>query len=263
MTYSKTHQRLSNYLSNPEVLTNPQKFLGPNWETVLRFWLYEESLTYEQWNELIRRYEAIDDDTRERAWDLASNAAIEVIGRVNRHAVFMASPVPEVLTFEIIALHELEKPFFLPLIIPEFKYKKTTREEILDSIKKKEEEIAKLKEDLENGKFSLANVGVIVNGDVVIKQGDGVTIVMSSCAFITNTPRNYLSGDRFIPSEKLLELAMKVVPDRFYKSYYYYAFDDDDLLIGISLSSSGEIVKKLNVNLEENHRLVSFKCILY
>jgi hypothetical protein len=84
MKISKTHKSLSEQLKNPEVLTNPEQFLGPNWKTVLRWWLYWESLTDEQQVELDRRWCAIDDDTRERAWDLARDAAIEVIGEQNR-----------------------------------------------------------------------------------------------------------------------------------------------------------------------------------
>jgi hypothetical protein len=122
MKISKTHQRLSDNLENPEVLTNPQKFLGPNWETVLRFWLYYESLTREQKDELFRRYVVIDIDidTRIRAMALAHNAAVEVIGADNRSVVFMASPVPEVLTYELIAMHLLfERGYsltFVPLV---------------------------------------------------------------------------------------------------------------------------------------------------
>jgi hypothetical protein len=120
-SYSKAHQRLSNYLENPEVLTNPQKFLGPNYQAVLRWWLYEESLTREQRGELWRRYVAIDDDTRDRAWELASDAAIEVIGEVNRRAVWFVAPYPQVITFELIA--NLDDPFFLPRLVPEFNHK--------------------------------------------------------------------------------------------------------------------------------------------
>jgi hypothetical protein len=123
MKISKTHKSLSDYLKNTEVLTNPQKFLGPNWETVLRFWSYFESLTDEQNDELVRRYEAIDDNTHDRAWDLAYDATIEVIGWYNSCAVWIFAPYPKVLTFEIIALHKLEKPFFLPLLVPEFDHK--------------------------------------------------------------------------------------------------------------------------------------------
>jgi hypothetical protein len=67
MKISKTQQRLSDKLKNPKVLTNPEPFLGPNWETVLRFWSYYESLTYEQRIELVRRYCAIDYNTSDRA----------------------------------------------------------------------------------------------------------------------------------------------------------------------------------------------------
>jgi hypothetical protein len=120
MKISKTHQRFSSRLKNPDVLTNPEPFLGPNWETVLRFWLYYESLTDEQQVELCRRYCAIDNYTLVRAWDLACNAAIEVIGKDNRYAVFMASPVPEVLTYELITMHLLfergHQLTFVPLI---------------------------------------------------------------------------------------------------------------------------------------------------
>jgi hypothetical protein len=123
MTYSKTQQSLSDNLENTEVLTNPEQFLGPNYQTVLRFWLYFESLTDEQENELIRRYDAIDDDTLNRAMALAYNAAIEVIGKDNCRAVWYVVPYPEALTCELIALHKLEKPFFLPLLVPEFDHK--------------------------------------------------------------------------------------------------------------------------------------------
>jgi hypothetical protein len=123
MKISNAHQLLSKELKNPEVLTNPEPFLGPNWETVLRFWLYYESLTDEQRDILRCRYWAIDNYTLDRAWDLACNAAIEVIGKDNWDAVWYVVSYPEVLTFEIIALHKLEKPFFLPLLVPEFDHK--------------------------------------------------------------------------------------------------------------------------------------------
>jgi hypothetical protein len=119
MKISKTHQRLSKELKNPEVLTNPELFLGPNWETVLRFWLYYESLTVEQKVELDRRWFAIDDDTHIRAWDLAYHATAEVIGVDNRRAVFYAtSYLP--ITMELIAMHLLfergHSLTFVPLI---------------------------------------------------------------------------------------------------------------------------------------------------
>jgi hypothetical protein len=107
MKISNAHQLLSKELKNPEVLTNPEPFLGPNWETVLRWWLYYDSLIYEQKRELWRRWCAIDNYTRNRAWDLARNAAIEVIGWDNCDAVWYVVPYPEALTGELISMHLL------------------------------------------------------------------------------------------------------------------------------------------------------------
>jgi hypothetical protein len=56
MTYSKAHQRFSNYLNKPEALINPQDFLGPNYETVLNFWKYVESLDEETHNRINQRF---------------------------------------------------------------------------------------------------------------------------------------------------------------------------------------------------------------
>ena len=77
--HSKTHQRFSNRLQNPEALTNPQDFLGPNYETVINFWWTMDSLTKDQWNEVSRRYNALDyaawDAGMPAAWYAAGNAA--------------------------------------------------------------------------------------------------------------------------------------------------------------------------------------------
>ena len=75
MNYSKAHQKFSNELQNPEALTSPQDFLGPNYETVLNFWWYMDSLTETQWKEVARRYDALDPAARVAAWDAAWDAA--------------------------------------------------------------------------------------------------------------------------------------------------------------------------------------------
>jgi hypothetical protein len=75
MNYSKAHQNLSTELQNPEALTNPQDFLGPNCETVLNFWWTMDSLTETQWNEVARRYDALDSAAWDAAWSAARSAA--------------------------------------------------------------------------------------------------------------------------------------------------------------------------------------------
>ena len=72
MNYSKAHQNFSNRLQNPEALTKPQNFLGPNYETVLNFWWYMDGLTRHQWNEVDRRCDAIDP----AAWNAAGYASL-------------------------------------------------------------------------------------------------------------------------------------------------------------------------------------------
>jgi hypothetical protein len=120
MKISNTHRRLSVGFKNQYILTNPEPFLGPNWETVLRWWLYYESLTDEQKDELVRRHCAIDNDTCIRAWGLARNAADEVIGEYFRDKIKNISPYPSTLTHELIAMHLLlergHQLTFVPLI---------------------------------------------------------------------------------------------------------------------------------------------------
>ena len=56
MNISKSHQIFSELLKNPRVLSNPQEFLGPNYETVLNFWLILDELTKDQWRTIWSRY---------------------------------------------------------------------------------------------------------------------------------------------------------------------------------------------------------------
>lgn len=47
MNYSTTHKTFSEILNEPEVLTDPCKFLGPNWRKVLEFWSYLDTLSFQ------------------------------------------------------------------------------------------------------------------------------------------------------------------------------------------------------------------------
>ena len=88
MNHSKAHQNFSTELQNPEALTNPQDFLGPNYETVINFWWTMDSLTKDQWKEVARRYDALDSAARYAAryaagyaaWSAAWNAAWSAAG---------------------------------------------------------------------------------------------------------------------------------------------------------------------------------------
>jgi hypothetical protein len=83
MKYSKAHQNFSNRLQKPEALTNPENFLGPNYEAVLNFWMLIESLTEDNWIEVVHRYRTLDpyaDGGLWAAWMAAYSAAHHVIG---------------------------------------------------------------------------------------------------------------------------------------------------------------------------------------
>jgi hypothetical protein len=75
MSYSKAHQKFAEYLENPESLTNPQKFLGPNTETVLNFWKWMDSLNEDQWKIVADRYRNLDYAAKDAAWDAVRDAA--------------------------------------------------------------------------------------------------------------------------------------------------------------------------------------------
>jgi hypothetical protein len=119
MKISKEHQRLANHLGTEEVLTNPEPFLGPNWETVLRFWLYFESLTFKQMDELDRRYYRLNSSYSSRAWKLAAETSEEIIGNVIDRFSFSTSYLLDA-TYELIAMHLLfergHSLTFVPLI---------------------------------------------------------------------------------------------------------------------------------------------------
>jgi hypothetical protein len=80
VNYSKAHQNFSNRLENPEALTSPQDFLGPNYQTVLNFWWFMDSLSEDQWKEVARRYDALDTAARYAAWNAAWVAAWNAAG---------------------------------------------------------------------------------------------------------------------------------------------------------------------------------------
>jgi hypothetical protein len=132
MTHSKTHERFSKRLNKPEALTNPEKYLGPNYQDVLNFWIYVEGLSEQEKEEMRQRYLALDFNVRVSAYFAAWVAATEVIGVEFRCEAFDAAydtaydvtgwrVVFGTATCELIAHHKLleqEKTLtFLPLCV--------------------------------------------------------------------------------------------------------------------------------------------------
>jgi hypothetical protein len=123
MTYSKIHKRFSERLNQPDALTHPAKYLGPNWEDVLNFWIYVDTLSDEERKEMSDRYWALDDDVRDCAFFAARDAAREVVGENFRNAAWDAARgvtgwcIFSCATYELIAHHKLLEQYKTPLAI--------------------------------------------------------------------------------------------------------------------------------------------------
>jgi hypothetical protein len=127
MTHSKTHLKFSERLEQPDALTNPEKYLGPNWEDVLNFWIYLDTLSDEEKNEMVNHYWALDEEVRNSAFVAARAAAEVVVGDDFRYEAWWAAyDVTRVIvfgfpTYELIAHHKLleqDKTLtFLPLCV--------------------------------------------------------------------------------------------------------------------------------------------------
>jgi hypothetical protein len=114
MKISKTHQKFSKELKEPRALTNPEDYLGPNWEDVINFWMYFDTLSKDEIDKMEDRYWDLDEDVRVYAWLAAYHAAIEVVGEeVQSDAWFAASVVTDggsvftCATEELLAHHKL------------------------------------------------------------------------------------------------------------------------------------------------------------
>jgi hypothetical protein len=80
MKISKIHRRFSKDQNEPKTLTNPEDFLGPNWENVINFWLYLDTLNEDEKRKMNDSYWALEWDVRVSAWSAAWVAAKEVVG---------------------------------------------------------------------------------------------------------------------------------------------------------------------------------------
>jgi hypothetical protein len=129
MNYSKAHQNFSNHLQKPEALTSPQNFLGPNYETVLNFWVVMDTLSDDQLEEVASRYNAIDHAARVAARVAARDAARVAVGYAAwgaaRGAAWDAArdaawDAARVATSELIGMHTLLNDGKDLLIVPLF-----------------------------------------------------------------------------------------------------------------------------------------------
>jgi hypothetical protein len=127
MKISKTHKLFSEYLGEPRALTNPEDFLGPNWEDVINFWLYVDTLSEDEIDKMNHPYWDLDYDVLDSAYVIAKVAATEVVGGVVANSAWLAAInvaswyIFGYATDELIASHNLleqgKSPTFLPLCL--------------------------------------------------------------------------------------------------------------------------------------------------
>jgi hypothetical protein len=69
-----------NFEGSPqEVLSNPEKYLGPNWEKVLEFWWYIDTLSVEECDKIGNSYWTLENKILESAKSSVYDAATEVV----------------------------------------------------------------------------------------------------------------------------------------------------------------------------------------
>jgi hypothetical protein len=127
MKISKTHQVFSVYLKEPRALTNPEDYLGPNWQDVINFWFYLDGLSEDEKERILDSYWALDEDVRVSAWNDAKDAAKKVVGKKVRDAACDAAyDVTEwcdfvYVTLELLGHHKIlehgKSLTFLPLCL--------------------------------------------------------------------------------------------------------------------------------------------------
>jgi hypothetical protein len=123
MTYSKIHKLFSNYLKQPDALKNPEKYLGPNYKDVLNFWIYLDTLSKQEREEITDRFLALGDNVRIFAENASFCATKEVVGWRFREAAWWAARgatgrwVFGYATYELIAHHKLLEQNQTPLAL--------------------------------------------------------------------------------------------------------------------------------------------------
>jgi hypothetical protein len=80
VNYSNLHQGVIDKLQRSKVSTEPQNFLGSNYQAVLDFWTLLDALTEQQCIQVIDRYNALEDSTKVDGYESAWYATQDVIG---------------------------------------------------------------------------------------------------------------------------------------------------------------------------------------
>jgi len=124
MSYSRIHRQFADQLGQhfprEDVLDVPMTFLGPNYETVLNFWKWLDTLTSEQKGVMHSRNRLSVSD-RKKVDTIATESAYSVVGRVFAGEACKAAGFGSFgfATYELIGMHLIlekgEKLTFVPM----------------------------------------------------------------------------------------------------------------------------------------------------
>jgi hypothetical protein len=129
MKISKTHEKFASYIKNQGVLDSPQFYIGPNWEEVINFWLYLDTLSEEQMKVVEKRYWDLSYEERKIARGRSRNVARDTT-RYSYDAYCSVSytcnwkSIAACASLELIGLDKLleqgHQPVFFPMFLNPF-----------------------------------------------------------------------------------------------------------------------------------------------
>lgn len=121
MKTSKPHQLFADYLGNQRVLSHPEEFLGTNWKEVINFWMYLDTLSYEQLDIVDSQYCAYDLADKISMLNLAESVANTTTTERIAYVSAMAGWWNRGATWELMGAHKIleqGKPLtFVPLFL--------------------------------------------------------------------------------------------------------------------------------------------------
>jgi hypothetical protein len=126
MKISKSHKKFAVSLNDQEILNRPEKYLGPNWEEVINFWLYLDILSKEQLRIVENRYMTLSDEECITASGRSRNVARDTtnyaydVSEAAFASVSNANWVAANATEELIGLDKLLEQGHQPVFFPMF-----------------------------------------------------------------------------------------------------------------------------------------------
>jgi hypothetical protein len=214
MTHSKTHQKFSKRLKEPDALTNPAKYLGPNWEDVLNFWIYLDTLSDEKKEEMGDNYWALDFNVRVSAKIAARNAADEVVGEEFSNEAWYAACVVTKCDVFSWATDELiggvENKVFYNLIMQNSNKSETMSPELTEQLKIYQGNLRQTAADWFDASFTAKTAGL---QEFAIDFKKRELKCKQTIAIITQTIADFTSplASEYIRNTKIVEIPTPII----------------------------------------------------